>query len=59
MQSRWVECANCGRKLFRVDEFHPDSKVRIETKCHSCKAIVEVKVDNGWVEVKRVEAVCV
>lgn len=35
----WIRCKYCGHKLMRVVD---KSLARIETKCHSCKAINEI-----------------
>ena len=43
-KKRWVYCPNCRHKLFLVDL--NNSFVRMEIKCHSCKAIDSVVVSN-------------
>lgn len=41
---RWVYCPNCQHKLFLADL--TGSRVRMEVKCHSCKAIDTIAISN-------------
>ena len=40
----WIRCKYCGHKLMRVVD---SSLARIETKCHSCKAINEITIKTA------------
>ena len=48
----WVKCRECGHKLFKItDEMTEEvlkglQNAQIEIKCHSCKAINEVRQDG-------------
>lgn len=41
---RWIRCKKCGHKLLKIVD---EGGVHIETKCHSCKAINEIKIIGG------------
>lgn len=42
----WVRCKNCKHKLFMV---YPESIIKVEVKCHSCKMINFVNLDTNHV----------
>lgn len=41
MDYKWIQCKECGHKLFKV--YEPIGLIDIETKCHSCKTINRIK----------------
>ena len=51
----WVRCPACGHKLFRVsndvDELvigvADGEECNLEVKCHSCKAVVSIRLKEG------------
>lgn len=54
--SNWARCPRCGHKLFRILDSSPiaievtsrmseaKGDTILETKCHSCKEIVDIKL---------------
>lgn len=53
----WCKCSECGHKLFLYDRGNNGNNIQINIKCSSCKAICDVLVLNGKMEVKKHEAV--
>ena len=48
----WIRCKNCGHKLFKIVD---EGGVRIQTKCHSCKAINDISITNNQGGTKNAE----
>ena len=44
MENMWVRCTNCHHKLFMLND--KNIKIDISIKCHSCKSIENIKIDN-------------
>lgn len=40
----WIRCKNCGHKLMRVVS---KGGIKVETKCHSCKTVNEIIIQNA------------
>lgn len=40
----WVRCPLCSRRFFKMG---PGSKMSIQIKCPSCKAIVDISTIDG------------
>lgn len=49
MTERWVRCPGCQHKLFKLEELGDSANAVISIKCHSCKNVIKVNVDHGWV----------
>lgn len=53
MQSKWIRCPKCGHKLFKYE----GERTKLEIKCSSCKAIVEIRINENTSFVKAKEEV--
>jgi len=49
MTERWVRCPGCQHKLFMATDLDENSNALIKIKCHSCKNIIKVKINAGWI----------
>lgn len=49
-RDNWIRCPFCGHKLFLIKKNEvSDEKqyITLETKCHSCKGIVDIRIFGG------------
>lgn len=51
-ERKWVRCPNCGHKLFELTK--NSGSMTLQTKCHSCRCLVEINIDGQGVNGKLV-----